>query len=112
MNCVDFRCALRYNNIVNKILEIKDIQTGVAKVAKEYGIKKVELFGSYATGKPTNRSDIDLLVDFNNQNMSLFELFRVQRALEKQIGKHVDLVETPIQKNSFLKIDKVVPIYG
>jgi predicted nucleotidyltransferase len=93
-------------------LEIKDIKSCVSRVAKEYDIKKVDLFGSYATGKQTKKSDIDLLVDFNDPSMTLFKMFRFRRELEKQIGKKVDLVETPISKDSFLKIDKVVPIYG
>jgi len=93
-------------------LEIKDIKSCVTRVAKTYNLKKVDLFGSYASGKQTAKSDIDLLVDFNDPNMTLFKIFRIQRELEKQIGKHVDLVEMPLPKDTFLKIEKVVPIYG
>jgi len=58
------------------------------------------------------KSDIDLLVDFNDPKMSLFQIFRIQRELEKALGKKVDLVEFPIPEKSFLVINKVVPLYG
>ena len=35
----------------------------VSDIAKQYGVKKVALFGSYSTGKQTSVSDIDLLID-------------------------------------------------
>jgi len=92
--------------------QIEKIRRAVEKVAKEYNIKRVELFGSYANGTQTRKSDIDLLVDFDNPTMSLFGVFRIQRAFEEALGKKVDLVESPIPKSSFIIIDKVVPLYG
>jgi len=93
-------------------MNIDKIKDGVSKVAKRHNIKKVELFGSYAEGKNTRKSDVDLLVDFDDPSMSLFKLFEVQREFEKQLRKKVDVIATPISKDSFVIINKVVPIYG
>ena len=37
------------------------------KLLAEYGVKNIGLFGSYARGRQTNRSDIDILLDFDNE---------------------------------------------
>ena len=97
---------------MNSTIKIEDIKSIVEPIAKAYNIKKVDLFGSYATGEKNKKSDVDLLIDFDDPSMSLFKLFRVQREFEKVLGKKVDLVEMPIPKHSFLVIDKVVPLYG
>jgi len=44
-----------------------------------------------ARGEATDRSDIDLLVEFN-QPIGLFEFFRLKYYLETLIGSKVDLV--------------------
>lgn len=45
------------------IYSIYEIQQRIAPVAKQYGVKAVFLFGSYARGEAREDSDIDLLVD-------------------------------------------------
>ena len=97
---------------MDAVLNIEHIKSSVAQVAKLYNLKKVDLFGSYATGKKTKKSDVDLLVEFGDPSMTLFKLFRIQRELEELLGKKVDLIEMPISEESFLTVDKVVSIYG
>ena len=95
------------------ILRIEDIKSAVAQVAKTHNIKKVDLFGSYADGNETKKSDVDLLVEFvDDYSVSLFDVFRAQRDFEKHLGKKVDMVCPPIPSDSFLVIQKVVPLYG
>jgi len=95
-----------------KVLSISDIQNYVTQVAKDYDVKKISLFGSYANGNQNNRSDIDLLVEFKEDSVSLFKQSNMRYELEKLTGKQVDLIHAPIPKNSFLVIDKEVPLYG
>jgi|SRR3989338_1590300 len=54
-------------------------------------IKKVSLFGSYLHGDEGNESDVDLLVEFSG-SVSYFDLFDIERAIEEDIGKKIDLV--------------------
>nr|WP_285017259.1 nucleotidyltransferase domain-containing protein [Lactococcus garvieae] len=50
---------------------MKKLQKKVAPIAKNYNLKEVYLFGSYARGEAREDSDIDLLyVKFDN-SMSL-----------------------------------------
>ena len=45
-----------------EIITRRTISTFAQKVAKQFNPQKIILFGSYAYGKPTEDSDVDLLV--------------------------------------------------
>ena len=94
------------------ILKISDIKSNIMRVAKKYDVKRVTLFGSYAKGKPTAKSDIDLLVEFSEPAVCLFTIFELQNDLQKSMNKRVEIVHGPIPKDSFLEIDKEVLLYG
>jgi hypothetical protein len=57
----------------------------------QFAVKSLAVFGSVARGEATDRSDIDLLVEFN-QPIGLFEFIRLKYFLENLIGSKVDLV--------------------
>lgn len=58
------------------IYSIYEIQQRIAPVAKQYGVKAVFLFGSYARGEAREDSDIDLLVDTQrNEPCAVFSLW-------------------------------------
>ena len=58
-----------------------------------YAVRKVALFGSFATGNQTDRSDIDLLVDFADPTYDNF--IGLIRELEKSFGRKVEVL-TPV----------------
>ena len=94
------------------VVTVEFIKECVHKVAKAFDLKKVSLFGSYANGNPTRKSDIDLLVEFREFSVCLFTLIGLQLKLEELTGKKVDVVHAPIPKSSIIRIDSEVPIYG
>ena len=62
-------------------------------------IQKAWVFGSFARGEETEKSDVDILVDYDAQaKPSLLTIIRYKLDLEKAIGREVDLVE-----NGYLK---------
>lgn len=63
----------------------------VTKCIKEAGGSNVRVFGSVATGKDRQDSDIDLLFQMDHP-MSLMELERLEARLETILGTSVDLV--------------------
>ena len=66
----------------------------IADYFKTQPVMKVWLFGSFARGKETPTSDIDLLVQFDHsQPIGLFAYARMHRELEEKLGRKVDLVE-------------------
>ena len=53
---------------------LEDLRRVLIPVFKEYGVKSATLFGSYAKGCATNKSDVDLLVDSGLRGMVFFGL--------------------------------------
>ena len=96
---------------MDSVLEISDIKSCVTQVAKDYGIERVSLFGSYANGKRNKDSDIDLLVGFGPRPVSLFKVGGFKAELEELTGKEVDVVPLPISADSLLVIDNEVLLY-
>jgi len=63
----------------------------VLRVARRYGAKNVRVFGSFARGEQTKRSDLDLLVEMP-ENSSLLDLAGLKVDLEEAIKRKVDVV--------------------
>jgi uncharacterized protein len=61
-----------------------------AELARQFGVKKLLLFGSVVRDEATSISDVDLLVEFDKP-VGYFGLFALQDHLEKLLGCPVDL---------------------
>lgn len=70
----------------------KKLHTETLRIAKKYGAKNIRVFGSFARGEQTKRSDIDLLVRMP-KGSSLFDLAGLKIDLEKALKKKVDIVQ-------------------
>jgi len=98
---------------MNNLYSLNEIKTKVANTARQYGVKKVFLFGSYARGKANPESDIDICIEKGNIQ-TLFELSGFCQDLEETLGSKVDVVTTVALSEEFKKqIEKdMVLIYG
>ena len=70
--------------------EIIDVINKNNDILKKYGVKKLELFGSYVRGQQENDSDIDFLVEFKNPNFEDF--MDLAFFLEDLFGRKVELI--------------------
>lgn len=93
------------------MLDMTDIAAGVKEVVADYPVERVELFGSYAENRATDKSDVDLLVEFTSLAVSLLTIASLRRRLEKRLGVSVDLVHIPLPQNSFLEVGETVMLY-
>jgi predicted nucleotidyltransferase len=59
-------------------------------LAAEYSVKRIGLFGSYATGMQTEASDIDIVIDFE-QPIGL-RFVELAEYLESVLGRAVDVL--------------------
>jgi predicted nucleotidyltransferase len=57
---------------------------------ERYAVRKVALFGSYARGRQTGKSDIDLLVEFERPTYDGF--LGLSRELERLFGRKVEIL--------------------
>ena len=71
-------------DIESKLQQLKPL------LADRFHVSKIGYFGSYAAGKQTGRSDLDLLVEFS-QPIG-WEFFTLEKFLEKEFGLSIDLV--------------------
>jgi len=53
-------------------------------------VSRIGYFGSFATGRQTDESDLDILVEFS-QPIG-WEFFTLEKFLEKEFGLRVDLI--------------------
>ncbi|MCR5488170.1 MAG: nucleotidyltransferase domain-containing protein [Lachnospiraceae bacterium] len=80
---------------------INEIRERAVPIAKEYGVKRMGLFGSYARGDANDESDVDIYID-KGKLRSLIRYFMFVTDLEKALQCHVDVVTTGIEDRDFL----------
>ncbi|MBP1681078.1 MAG: nucleotidyltransferase [Proteobacteria bacterium] len=74
-----------------KELILQKLSALKAQFSGHYHITSLALFGSMARGEATEKSDIDLLVDFS-QTPDLLTFIELEEKLKSALGKNVDLV--------------------
>ena len=94
------------------MLTMQQIADSVQIASKEYPLRKVELFGSYADGRNTPQSDVDLLVEFAQPQISLLTLSALKFRMEELLGTDVDIIHGPLPEGSLLEVDRRIPLYG
>lgn len=93
------------SDVIYSQSRIKDI---LDPVFKKHNVKKAILFGSYAKGSATERSDVDILVDSGLKGLSFFGLLE---DVVTSLDKNVDLIDTSqIAPNS--KIENEIAANG
>lgn len=76
--------------MVKKDIE-RILKRNLSVLEKEYGVKALYLFGSYARNTETKNSDIDLLVELN-EGIDLFTFIALKEYLQSLLKKKIDLV--------------------
>lgn len=95
------------------ILTIQQIKDGCADIFKDFNVEYCYLFGSYAKGKATEMSDVDLLIATSVSGMQFYDLVEATR---EKLQKRVDilnreqLTDNPELINEILKDG--IKIYG
>lgn len=95
------------------ILSIDQIQKTCSEVFKDYQVDYCYLFGSYAKGKETETSDIDLLIAMPINSMKYFELIEL---LRERLKKKIDLLDVGQLDNNPQLVNEIlkdgIKIYG
>lgn len=96
--------------MTTKIYTLEDIKEMLKEVLMHTEVEKAVLFGSYAKNKPTEQSDIDIVIDSNGKVKGL-KYFAIIDMIKQKFDKDVDVIErTEIDKDS--KIDKEIERTG
>lgn len=94
------------------MLTIDNIVYAATTAAKEFPIKKILLFGSYAENEQTEQSDVDFLVEFKDPAVSLLTLSALKNRMQELLNTEVDIVRIPLTKNALIEPGKVVEVYA
>jgi hypothetical protein len=69
------------------------LQAALPALRQQYGLSDVWLFGSVVRGEASPDSDLDVLVTFDNQHLSLLEFIQLEQELSDLLQVKVDLIE-------------------
>ncbi|MBI3788890.1 MAG: nucleotidyltransferase family protein [Ignavibacteriales bacterium] len=85
---------------------IQTINSQLPFLRERYGVKSLGLFGSIARGEATEKSDIDILVEFESP-VGFLDFIRLEIFLTQILQRKVDLISKkaikPVLKESILK---------
>ncbi|MCX6583407.1 MAG: nucleotidyltransferase family protein [Candidatus Aminicenantes bacterium] len=77
---------------MKKLEDIQEcVKTHKNQLAQDYKVKTIGIFGSYIRGQQQDKSDLDILVDFE-ETIGLFKFVALERYLSQLLGVKVDLV--------------------
>jgi predicted nucleotidyltransferase len=88
---------------------IGEIKSIASEVARQYGVKKLALFGSYARNEASEHSDLDFVMDKGDIFGWMYAGFVDE--LESRFGTHVDVLTYDSLKRSLIEdalLDEVV----
>ncbi len=72
-------------------MSVEEIKDKIRPVLRKHDVCKASFFGSVTRGEATDKSDIDLLVEFEGDK-SLLDLAGLKIELEELLGKKVDVL--------------------
>ena len=95
------------------VLALDEIKKICGDIFKDYAVEYCYLFGSYAKGKATEKSDVDLLVSMPMDGMKFFELIEL---LRERLKKKIDLLDIAQLNNNPVLMQEIlkdgIKIYG
>ena len=82
------------------MLTVDEIHDAVIPLAEQYGLERVFLFGSYARGDATEKSDVDFRID--RGEMRGFQFGGLYEDMKEALQKDVDIMTTKQLDKKFL----------
>ena len=96
-----------------RVLSTDEISKSISSVFDLFPVQACYLFGSYAKGKATKESDIDLLLVSPIEGIEYYELLG---KLEEKLGKKVDLIRLEVAVQNIGLMNEIlkdgIKIYG
>lgn len=91
---------------------VTTLRAHLPELRQRYGIRSLAVFGSYVRGEQKRRSDLDLLVEFDDRSLSLFGFVEIENYLSGILGVKVDLVERSTLKPAIGRhiLEEALPI--
>lgn len=88
---------------MNSIDEIMNALNSNMNTIKKFHVKKIGVFGSFVRGEHSSSSDIDILVDFEENQETLDNYMDLKFYLEDLFARSVDVVISSVIKEPLKK---------
>jgi uncharacterized protein len=75
-----------------KIPVVKKLEAAAPAIRSQFGVTRIGIFGSFARGEQTKKSDVDVLVDFAEGYATLRNFVGLADRLEALFRRNVDLI--------------------
>ena len=73
-------------------INLTSIKKKALPILKRHAVKRASIFGSFARGIATPKSDVDFLIEYKEKNKSLFDLVDLKFDLEESLNRKVDVI--------------------
>ncbi len=99
------------NGRARKLEEIIAVIRAHQGQIKQFGVKRLGIFGSLVRGEYRGSSDVDILVEFSGK-VDLLDFVAFERYLSEKTGANIDLVSAKALRTEFRSgiLDEVVYI--
>jgi uncharacterized protein len=87
-----------------KVYDVEEIKSRLTPVFDANGVRSAVLFGSYAKGLATEKSDVDIFVDSGLRGLDLVGL---AETLSETLDRDVDLIDVIYVKKGSMIEDEV-----
>jgi predicted nucleotidyltransferase len=86
------------------MFKIEDYKQVIEKICRDLRVKHLDLVGSASRGDfQPERSDVDVLVEFDGVDRLFDRYFELKIRLEEQLGRQVDVIKESGIKNPYVR---------
>jgi len=86
------------------MFRIEDHKHKVEEICRDLRVKRLDLVGSASRDDfQAERSDIDVVAEFEGQDRLFERYFELKMRLEQQFGRQVDVIEDGAVKNPYVR---------
>ena len=71
---------------------IAQLKKKIIPILVKNDVRRAAIFGSYARNEAKKNSDVDILIEYKNDDKSLLDLVGLKLELEEQLKRKVDLL--------------------
>jgi uncharacterized protein len=91
---------------------LRTLRVHLPELRERYGVLTLGVFGSYVRREQKPRSDLDLLVEFDQRRLTFIQIIALEQYLSDLLGIKVDLVEKETLKPAIGQhiLQEVVPV--
>lgn len=94
--------------MMNQTEILKELKALKQDLKEQYHVEKLGVFGSYASNNANPESDLDLLVEFEDEIPNIYEIKKeLKTLLERKFGMKIDLAREkylkPFYREEILK---------